>query len=49
MKQLNKIALILLVTGMFLMAGCQRNYYSGNGKSSSKNCGCPGQKGGGGW
>jgi hypothetical protein len=46
MKYINKIALALLI--VTFLAACNKNYYSGGGKSS-KNCGCPGQKGGGGW
>jgi len=43
MKTINKIALVLLVAGMMIVAGCNRNYYSGTGKGS--NCGCPSHKG----
>ncbi len=42
----NKILLLLLFTG-FLLMSCQRNYYSG--KIKNKNCGCPAQKGMGGF
>jgi predicted small secreted protein len=42
MKTINKIALVLLVVGM-MVAGCNKNYYSGTGKGSS--CGCPSHKG----
>jgi predicted small secreted protein len=44
MKTLHKIALLLLVAGMLIVAGCNRNYYSGTGKGG-KNCGCPSHKG----
>jgi hypothetical protein len=44
MKKIHKIALLLLVAGMLVMAGCNRNYYSGTGKGG-KNCGCPSHKG----
>ena len=44
MKTINKIALLLLVAGMLIAAGCNRNYYSGTGKGG-KNCGCPSHKG----
>jgi hypothetical protein len=44
MKTIHKIAMLLLVAGMLTMAGCSRNYYSGNGKGG-KNCGCPSHKG----
>jgi len=43
MKTINKIALIVLVAGILVVAGCSRNYYSGTGKGS--NCGCPSHKG----
>jgi predicted small secreted protein len=43
MKTIQKIALFLLVAGMLVIAGCNRNYYSGTGKGS--NCGCPSHKG----
>lgn len=43
MKTINKVALIVLVAGMMIVAGCNRNYYSGTGKGS--NCGCPSHKG----
>jgi hypothetical protein len=44
MKTINKIALLALVAGMMLVAGCNKNYYSGTGKGG-KNCGCPATKG----
>lgn len=44
MKTINKIMLLLLVAGMVVIAGCNRNYYSGNGKGGG-NCGCPSHKG----
>ena len=44
MKTISKIALLLLVAGMLVMAGCNKNYYSGSGKGG-KNCGCPSTKG----
>jgi hypothetical protein len=43
MKTLNKIALLLLIAGMIIVTGCNKNYYSGTGKGS--NCGCPASKG----
>jgi predicted small secreted protein len=48
MIKANKIALILLMVAALLFTACNKNYYSGNGKSS-KNCGCPSQKSNGGW
>lgn len=44
MKTITKIAFLLLVAGMLVMAGCNKNYYSGSGKGG-KNCGCPSHKG----
>jgi predicted small secreted protein len=44
MKTFNKIALLLLVAGMILVTGCNKNYYSGSGKGGN-NCGCPSHKG----
>ncbi len=44
MKTINKIALLVLAAGMMLLAGCNKNYYSGSGKGG-KNCGCPSHKG----
>jgi hypothetical protein len=44
MKTLSKLALLLLVAGMVIMASCNKNYYSGTGKGG-KNCGCPSHKG----
>lgn len=46
MKPINKIALLLLIATAFLFTACNKNY-TGGGKS--KYCGCPGQKGNGGW
>jgi hypothetical protein len=43
MKLTQKIIGIILITGIILVAGCSRNYYSGTGKGS--NCGCPSHKG----
>ena len=43
MKKINKIVLLLLLTGVIIASGCNRNYYSGTGKGSK--CGCPGTKG----
>jgi predicted small secreted protein len=40
MKKLIYMALFLTT---IIIAGCQRNYYSGTGKGS--NCGCPSKKG----
>lgn len=42
MKTISKVAFALLV--VVLLAACNRNYYSGNGKGG-KNCGCPSHKG----
>jgi hypothetical protein len=44
MKTISKIAFLLLIAGMLVMAGCNKNYYSGTGKGG-KNCGCPSHKG----
>lgn len=44
MKTLHKITLLLLVAGMLIISGCNKNYYSGTGKGG-KNCGCPSHKG----
>lgn len=33
----------LFFASALLLAGCQKNYYSGSGKGS--NCGCPSKKG----
>jgi hypothetical protein len=41
MKKITYMALLL--TAVLLVTGCQRNYYSGGGKSGG--CGCPGTKG----
>ena len=43
MKTINKIALLLLLTGAVIFSACNKNYYSGTGKGS--NCGCPSHKG----
>ena len=48
MKQLNKLALLVLLTATVLFASCNKNHYSGAGKGG-KNCGCPASKGNGGW
>jgi hypothetical protein len=48
MKTINKIALLLLLTGIVALTACNKNYYSGSGKGG-KNCGCPGSKGMGGY
>ncbi len=42
MKMISKIAFTLLVVVM--LAACNKNYYSGNGKGG-KGCGCPSHKG----
>jgi len=39
MKRLIYMALLLTAISV---AGCSKNYYSGYGSKSSKNCGCPG-------
>jgi len=44
MKTINKIAFLALLAGMMLVAGCNKNYYSGSGKGG-KGCGCPNTKG----
>jgi hypothetical protein len=44
MKTINKIALLLLLGGMILVASCNKNYYSGSGKGGG-GCGCPSHKG----
>ncbi len=36
-------AVALLLSMIFLLEGCQKNYYTGAGKGS--NCGCPSKKG----
>ena len=46
MKTINKIVVALLV--IVFLASCNKNYYSGGGKGG-KNCGCPSQKGMGGF
>lgn len=43
MMRKNKIWLVLLLTGMILAAGCQRNYYTT--KAKGNDCGCPAKKG----
>ncbi|MGQ0737562.1 MAG: hypothetical protein ACT4OJ_00735 [Bacteroidota bacterium] len=48
MKQFSKIALLILLAAAFFFTSCNKNYYSGSGKGG-KNCGCPAQKGTGGW
>ncbi|NOT50006.1 MAG: hypothetical protein HOP10_01855 [Chitinophagaceae bacterium] len=42
MKKLSTIFFALLV--VVLLAACNKNYYSGNGKGG-KGCGCPATKG----
>ena len=42
MKRLIYMALFLTA---ITIAGCSKNYYSGNGSKTSKGCGCPGSKG----
>jgi len=44
MKTTNKIAFLLLISTIMILAGCNKNYYSGSGKGG-KNCGCPSHKG----
>jgi predicted small secreted protein len=44
MRNINKIALIVLLISSVLFTACNRNYYSGSGKGG-KNCGCPSTKG----
>ena len=44
MKTISKIGLILLLAGMVVVSACNKNYYSGTGKSG-RGCGCPSQKG----
>ncbi len=44
MKNMQKLALFLLLAGMVFITSCNKNYYSGTGKGG-KNCGCPSQKG----
>lgn len=44
MKILNKIVVLLLLAGLLVVTGCNKNYYSGTGKGG-KNCGCPSHKG----
>jgi len=39
MKKKNNIFLLILLIGTILAFGCNKNYYSGNGKGSG--CGCP--------
>ena len=46
MKRKNKLVWLVLVLGI-IVASCNKNYYSGNGKGS--NCGCPSHKGMGGY
>ena len=48
MKSANKIILLLLLFAAFTFTACNKNHYSGGGKSS-KYCGCPGSKASGGW
>jgi predicted small secreted protein len=44
MKTINKIALLLLLSGMIILSACNKNYYSGSGKGGG-GCGCPSHKG----
>lgn len=44
MRNINKLALIVLIISTGLFTACNRNYYSGSGKGG-KNCGCPSTKG----
>jgi len=39
----NKILLLLLLVGMIVATGCQRNYYTT--KAKGNDCGCPSKKG----
>lgn len=40
---MKKFIYMALFMTAFVIAGCQKNYYSGTGKGS--NCGCPSKKG----
>lgn len=42
MKRLNQIAVALIFLA-FMMAGCQKNYYTS--KAKNNDCGCPNKKG----
>ncbi len=44
MKKIQIVALLTVLAGMMMLAGCNKNYYSGTGKGG-KNCGCPSTKG----
>jgi len=44
MKTINKIALLLLLSGVIILSACNKNYYSGTGKGGG-GCGCPNTKG----
>jgi len=48
LNKMNKIVLLFLLAGMIIAAGCNRNYYSGSG-GKGKDCGCPANKGMGGY
>lgn len=39
----NFFCVALFLTMVFMVTGCQKNFYSGNGKGN--NCGCPSKKG----
>ncbi len=43
MMRRNNIWLIVLLMGMIVASGCQRNYYTSKVKGSD--CGCPNKKG----
>lgn len=43
MKVKNKTWLFVLLIGVMVAAGCQRNYYTS--KSKGNDCGCPNKKG----
>ena len=44
LKKFQILTVIIALGGMLMLAGCNRNYYSGTGKGG-KNCGCPTTKG----
>jgi predicted small secreted protein len=48
MKTINKIVVLLLISGVIILSACNKNYYSGAGKGGG-NCGCPSHKGMGGY
>jgi predicted small secreted protein len=43
-NKIRNIAILAVLAGMMMLAGCNKNYYSGTGKGG-KNCGCPSTKG----